>query len=339
MSDRLATPATTDAADPARAVAGAPPHPLWRRVRDQRTIVLAVRVIVVATLIAIALSTPGFLSEPSLLSLFTTVAFIGCVAVGMTLITISGNIMSFCLGATVGATAMVFILAVNAGGLIFGLAVALMFGALVNGTQGFVIGWLRANPIIVSIAAVALVLGVAEAFAEKGTIYVNDAAAYGMFKGKIAGLPIEFVVLLGVTAVGQFLLSFTPFGRHLMMIGSSLRAAEAAGLATWRAVTAAYAWAGVFAALTGIMLAMRYDSATMAYGAGYDYDAVAAVLVGGTAIKGGEGSAVRTLIGALVIATIEVVLLLRGFRQEWQYLISGLIVLAVMMLQTRGVRD
>lgn len=314
-------------------------HPLWRRLRDPRTVVLAVRLVVAAALAAIALATPGFLSEPSLLSLFTTVSFIGCVAVGMTLITISGNIMSFSLGATVGATAMVFILAVNAGGVAFGAAVALAFGALINGAQGFAIGWLRANPIIVSIAALALVLGVAEAFAERGTIYVADPGGYGFFKGKVAGLPVEFIVLLGVTAATQLILSLTTFGRRLIMIGSSFRAAEAAGLATWRTITAAYAWAGLFAALTGIMLAIRYDSATMAYGAGYDYDAVAAVLVGGTAIKGGEGSAVRTLAGALVIATIEVVLLLQGFRQEWQYLISGLIVLGVMMLQTRGTKD
>jgi ribose/xylose/arabinose/galactoside ABC-type transport system permease subunit len=310
-----------------------------RLFQDQRMLLLAVRSVVIVALIAIALTTPGFLSGPSMLALVTTVSFIGCVAVGMTLITISGNIMSFCLGATAGATAMVFIVAVNAGGVWFGFAVALAFGAGLNGVQGFAIGWLRANPIIVSIAALALVYGIAEAYAEKGTIYVDDAGQYGLLKGKIGGVPVEFITLLAVAAFGQFILSFTAFGRRLIMIGSSFRAAEAVGLSASRTVGAAYAWAGLFAALTGIMLAIRYDSATIAYGAGYDYDAVAAVLVGGTAIKGGEGSILRTLIGALVIATIEVVLLLQGFRQEWQYLISGLIVLGVVMLQTRGTRD
>ena len=87
------------------------------------------------------------------------------------------------------------------------------------------------------------------------------------------------------------------------------------------------------------MLSIRYDSASMDYGVGYDYAAVAAVLVGGTLIKGGEGSIVRTLVGVMIIAIIQAVLLLRGLRQEWQYLISGLIVLAVIMLHTRGTRD
>lgn len=310
-----------------------------RLLREQRTVLLAVRTGAVIVLAAIALATPGFLSGPSILSLLTTVSFIGCVAAGMTLITISGNIMSFSLGATVGATAMIFILAVNVGGVAFGIGTALVFGALINGVQGFVIGWVRANPIIVSIAALAVVYGAAEAFAEKGTIYAHGDVGYGFFKGKVAGLPVEFIALLAVTAVGQFILSFTTFGRNLAMIGSSFRAGEAVGIRTWRTVTGAYIWAGLFAAITGIMLAIRYDSATMAYGAGYDYDAVAAVLVGGTIIKGGEGSVVRTLAGALVIAIIEVVLLLQGFRQEWQYLIAGLIVLAVMMLQTGGAKD
>jgi ribose/xylose/arabinose/galactoside ABC-type transport system permease subunit len=122
----------------------------------------------IVILFAVILATPGFLTEPSILSLLTTVSFIGCVAVGMTLITISGNIMSFALGATVGVTAMVFILAANRLGLGLGLLVGLTFGSLLTGLQGLLIGWVRANPIIVSIAALALIYGITQAFAEKG---------------------------------------------------------------------------------------------------------------------------------------------------------------------------
>ena len=109
---------------------------------------------------------------------------------------------------------------------------------------------------------------------------------------------------------------------------SRLCAAETVGVRTWRAITGAYLWAGLFTAPAGIMLAIRYDAASMNYGVGYEYDAIAAVLVGGTVIKGGEGSAVRTLAGAIVIGIVQVVLVLQGLRSEWQYLIAGLIVLA-----------
>src|SRR5215831_20981880 len=310
------------------------------RTRLDRARVFAwLQTIGIVILVAVILATPGFLAGPSILALLTTVSFIGCVAVGMTLITISGNIMSFSLGALTGATAMIFILAVNWGGFACGLAAALAFAGLANALQGFLIGWLRANPIIVSIAALALIYGIAEAFAAHGTIYAAAGTSYGGFKGKIAGLPVEFVVLLAITALAQFILSFTVFGRHLFLIGASFRAAETVGVRTWRAITGAYLWAGLFTAPAGIMLAIRYDAASMNYGVGYEYDAIAAVLVGGTVIKGGEGSAVRTLAGAIVIGVIQVVLVLQGLRSEWQYLIAGMIVLGVIALQTQGTRD
>jgi ribose/xylose/arabinose/galactoside ABC-type transport system permease subunit len=330
---------STEAPLAERAIAADAREGMGAPVGEPRNYVGIVRAIVLVALAAVALTTPGFLSQPSILSLLTTVSFIGCVAVGMTLVTISGNIMSFALGALVGATAMIFVLAVNWGGFAFGLIAALAFAGLSNALQGFLIGWLRANPIIVSIAALALIYGVAEAFAAHGTIYAAAGTSYGGFKGRIAGIPVEFAVFLCVAALGQFILSLTTFGRNLFLIGSTFRAAEAVGVRTWRAVTGAYLWAGLFTAPAGIMLAIRYDAASMNYGMGYEYDAIAAVLVGGTIIKGGEGSVLRTLAGALIIGVIQVVLVLQGLRTEWQYLIAGLVVLGVIALQTSGTRD
>jgi ribose/xylose/arabinose/galactoside ABC-type transport system permease subunit len=303
---------------------------------DRAKIFSAAQTIGILVLAGVIVSTPGFLSGPSILALLTTVSFIGCVAIGMTLITISGNIMSFALGATVGVSAMVFILAVNWLGFGLGLLVGLAFGALLTGLQGFIIGWVRANPIIVTIATLALIYGVTQAFAEKGTIYADPGTVPTFIKGKVAGMPIEFLVFVLSALVAQFILSATRFGRNLFMVGSSFRAAEAVGVRTWRTITGAYLWAGFFTSLAGIMLAIRYDAANMDYGVGYDYDAIAAVLVGGTAIGGGQGSALRTLAGAMVIAAVQVMLLLKGLRQEWQYLAAGLIVLAVIILQSRG---
>ena len=330
---------STEAPLAERAIAADVREGMGARAGEPRNYVGIVRAIVLVVLAAVALTTPGFLSQPSILSLLTTVSFIGCVAVGMTLITISGNIMSFALGALVGATAMIFVLAVNWGGFAFGLIAALAFAGLSNALQGFLIGWLRANPIIVSIAALALIYGVAEAFAAHGTIYAAAGTSYGGFKGRIAGIPVEFAVFLCVAALGQFILSLTTFGRNLFLIGSSFRAAEAVGVRTWGSITGAYLWAGLFTAPAGIMLAIRYDAASMNYGMGYEYDAIAAVLVGGTIIKGGEGSVLRTVAGALIIGVIQVVLVLQGLRTEWQYLIAGLVVLGVIALQTSGTRD
>ena len=307
----------------------------WMRF-DRARVFSWAQTIGIIVLLAVIFATPGFLAGPSILSLLTTVSFIGCVAIGMTLITISGNIMSFALGATVGVTAMVFILASNWLGFGLGLVFGLLFGSLLTGLQGLMIGWVRANPIIVSIAALALIYGLTQAFAEKGTIYADPGIFPASVKGKVGGVPIEFIMFVLSALIAQFILSFTRFGRNLFMVGSSFRAAEAVGVNTWRTITGAYLWAGFFTSLAGIMLAVRYDAANMDYGVAYDYDAIAAVLVGGTAIGGGHGSAVRTFAGAMVIAAVQVMLLLRGLRQEWQYLAAGLIVLAVIILQARG---
>ena len=307
----------------------------WMRF-DRARVFSWAQTIGIIVLLAVIFATPGFLAGPSILSLLTTVSFIGCVAIGMTLITISGNIMSFALGATVGVTAMVFILASNWLGFGLGLVFGLLFGSLLTGLQGLMIGWVRANPIIVSIAALALIYGLTQAFAEKGTIYADPGIFPASVKGKVGGVPIEFIMFVLSALIAQFILSFTRFGRNLFMVGSSFRAAEAVGVNTGRTITGAYLWAGFFTSLAGIMLAVRYDAANMDYGVAYDYDAIAAVLVGGTAIGGGHGSAVRTFAGAMVIAAVQVMLLLRGLRQEWQYLAAGLIVLAVIILQARG---
>ena len=307
----------------------------WMRF-DRARVFSWAQTIGIIVLLAVIFATPGFLAGPSILSLLTTVSFIGCVAIGMTLITISGNIMSFALGATVGVTAMVFTLASNWLGFGLGLVVGLLFGSLLTGLQGLMIGWVRANPIIVSIAALALIYGLTQAFAEKGTIDADPGIFPASVKGKVGGVPIEFIMFVLSALIAQFILSFTRFGRNLFMVGSSFRAAEAVGVNTGRTITGAYLWAGFFTSLAGIMLAVRYDAANMDYGVAYDYDAIAAVLVGGTAIGGGHGSAVRTFAGAMVIAAVQVMLLLRGLRQEWQYLAAGLIVLAVIILQARG---
>ena len=301
-----------------------------------RHVVLAVRIVAGAAIAVFALSTPGFTSPLSINSLLNAISFIGCVAVGMTFITITGNIMSLALGATVSASALVFLASLSLG--VFpAFLVAILFGIVVTAVQGALVGYIRANPLLVSIAALSLLIGGA-ALATGGQRIYPGGEGLQVFKGRVAGVPVEALYFFATVIVGQFVLSWTRVGREMIMVGSNLRASIAAGINTARAVTVAYVLAGACSALSGVLLAARYGSGDMELGTGYDYTAIAAVLVGGTAIGGGTGSVVRTLIGVTVIAVIATVLLLRGFSQQWQYLITGLIVLAVIMLHTIGER-
>ncbi len=301
-----------------------------------RQVVLAIRIVAGAAIAFFALNTPGFTSPLSINSLLNAISFIGCVAVGMTFITITGNIMSLALGATVSASALVFLASLSLG--VFpAFLVAILFGVVITAVQGALVGYIRANPLLVSIAALSLLIGGA-ALATGGQRIYPGGEGLQVFKGRVAGIPVETLYFFGTVIIGQFVLSWTRIGREMIMVGSNQRAAIAAGVDTAKAITVAYVLAGACSAVSGVLLAARYGSGDMELGMGYDYTAIAAVLVGGTAIGGGSGSVVRTLIGVTVIAIIATVLLLRGFSQQWQYLITGLIVLAVIMLHTIGER-
>ena len=298
--------------------------------------VLLVRIAAGGAIAFFALSTPGFTSPLSINSLLNAISFIGCVAVGMTFITITGNIMSLALGATVSASALIFLASLSLG--VFpAFLVAILFGIVITAAQGALVGYIRANPLLVSIAALSLLIGGA-ALATGGQRIYPGGEGLQVLKGRVAGIPVETLYFFATVLIGQFILSWTRIGREMVMVGSNLRAAIAAGVNTARAITVAYVLAGACSAVSGVLLAARYGSGDMELGLGYDYTAIAAVLVGGTAIGGGSGSVVRTLIGVTVIAVIATVLLLRGFSQQWQYLITGLIVLAVIMLHTIGER-
>lgn len=310
---------------------------LRHSVSRARHIVLAIRLAVSAAIALFALTTPGFLTPLSVNALLTAVSFVGCVAVGMTFITLTGNIMSLALGATTSVSALIF-LACLSFGILPAFVATLLFGIVVTGAQGFLVGFFRANPILVSVAALSLLLGTA-AFATGGHRIYPGGTGLEIFKGHFAGIPINAWCFFATVAVGQFILSWTRCGRLMTMVGSNIRAAAAAGVPTTATVTAAYVIAGACAAISGILLAARYGSGDMEIAAGYDYTAIAAVLVGGTGIAGGSGSTLRTLAGVIVIAVIEVVLLLRGFSEQLQYLITGLLVLCVIMLHTLGDRQ
>lgn len=313
-------------------VAGQGPGTVGARGWLRHNSAAAIRFGLTVAVILAALATPGFLSAPSLTALLTTASFVGCLAAAMTFITISGNIMSFCLGATAASAAVVFVVVLNIAGLPAGLLAALITGAIINGAQGLIVGGLRANPIIVSIAANVVIYGLATWLTGNATSYAATGAGHEALHLKLLGIPFEFVVFLGVVVTGQFILTFTVFGRNLYLMGSGPRAAETSGLPVIRTTLGAYVWAGLFSAVAGILLASRYNQANMEFALHYDYDAIAAVLVGGTAIQGGDGSMLRTLAGVAVISVVQVVLLLYGFRAEWRYFITGLLVLAVVIL-------
>lgn len=301
----------------------------------RRHIINAVRALLLVLLAVAMLTTPGFFSTPSLLATLDYASLIGLVALGMAFVTISGNIMSLALSATMATCAEIFLLT-SGHGMWTAIAIALGAGVVITGVQGFIIGTLRANPIIVSIAAFALIHGIVSELTGGARAYPGPDAEYLLLRGRIGPVQAPLVVFLAGTVVAQLVFSFTRFGRNLFLVGSNFRAAEAAGITTWRTIAIAYAAAGLYSGFAGIMAAARYQSADLELGAGYDYEAIAAVLIGGVAIQGGMGSAWRVFVGAVVFAAAGTLLVLRGYSTEVQRLLTGVLIFCVICLQAGG---
>ena len=284
-------------------------------------------------LLAAAALTPGFFSVPNLVALAGTLSLIGCVAAGMTFVTMSGNVMSFALGATCAATSMI-VAHYSALGMGLALFAGLSFAVVFSSLQGWLIGAFRANSLIVSIAALTLLGGVAQYLSQGQSIYVAGETL-AVFRKRVAGVPVSLFVLLAVVACGHWVLRYTRFGHQVVLLGSNVEAATVAGLPVVRCTAASYGVAGLFAGVAGVLVAARFGSGTMEYGIGLDYSAISAVLVGGTAIGGGRGSVLRTFVGGIVIAVLQSLLLLHGLDTQYQYLLIGVIVLAAIVIQYR----
>ena len=277
-------------------------------------------------------STDGFLGSSNLRATIASVAFVGIVAVGMTPITLSGCLFSLTLGTTVAMSAVLFV-----GTLRFGLVAALTITAVVGVTtglvQGFLVGHLGANPIIVTIAAGSLQGGLASGFTRDATMYPPaDRTGWLVLSRTPLGLPVSVYALVVLVLVLTFLLTRTTWGRHIHLIGDNREAARAAGLPVGRVVTGAFVIASLSAAAAGVFLAAFSGNATTQIGGTLSFDAIAAVLVGGTAIAGGRGSALQTFLGAVAIAVISNVLLLRGYELGIRMTATGLLVVAVVVL-------
>ena len=293
----------------------------------------AIRIAAIGCLVLFAVTTPGFLSAPAIRSFLTTMSFVGCVAVGMSFITIGGSLMSFSLGVGLSATTIVFVAALPLG-LWPAAGLAILFSCLLNGVQGLVVGYLRANPIIVTMASFALITGIATQITAGRGIYAfgTETAA---FKGNLGPVPLPLAVFLGVVVTGQAILGHTRIGRQIILTGSNPRSVLAAGIEPWRPITWSFVLAGFFTAFAAILMAARYGSGDLQHGIGMEYHAISAVLVGGTAIHGGSGSILRTFFGTLIIAVFQAVLVLRGFSTELQHLALGVLVLLVIILQRK----
>ncbi|HYL39299.1 MAG TPA: ABC transporter permease [Bryobacteraceae bacterium] len=283
----------------------------------------------IALFVILSLASPNFLTATNLSSVVRQTAVINIVALGMTMIIISGGI-DLSVGSILALAGLLGAMTMGRNGIAWGLAAGLVAGALGGLANGLMITSLRINPFIVTLGTMGIYRGLA-LIISKGLPVTDIPSSFSYFaEGTLLRVPFVLWILLACAVVVHVMLEHTRLGRYTFSIGSNPDAAYYAGVPVRFHTTAVYAIAGLLTGLSGMIEASRLMTGQPTSGQGYELTAIAAVVIGGGSLRGGEGSVVGTLVGAFIMGLLANGSDLLGTNPYWQQVIIGaVIILAV----------
>jgi galactofuranose transport system permease protein len=279
----------------------------------------------------------SFLTGQNLLNVVAQNSMVGLLALGMTFVILTGGI-DLSVGSLLAVGGVV---AASLAGNNFLVVLLAAVGAttalgLVN---GLVIAKVRIQPFIVTLAMMIAARGLALRVAHEKPIEIKNMSGgfSWLWQGTIGFLPVPIVILILAYVIGWVVLNHTRFGRHVYSVGDNEEAARLMGLNVGRVTLGVYALSGALAGLAGVVLASRLGSGQPVAGAGFELDAIAAVVVGGTLLTGGQGGVGSTLIGVLLLGVLFNILNNEGdwIGSYWQGVLRGIFLLAVVIIQNR----
>ena len=293
----------------------------------------------IALIVVFSLASPNFMQTSNIIAILQATSVNGVLAIAATLVIITGGI-----DLSVG-TLMTFC-AVSAGvvltfwGMPLGLGVlaAVIAGAVSGIMSGTFVAKLKIPPFIATLGMMLILKGLSLVISGTRPIYFNGTPGFTQIsQGSLIGslvpalpIPNGVLILFLVAIAASFILERTILGRFTFALGSNEEAVRLSGVNTDRWKIAVYALAGSICGIAGLLIASRLNSAQPALGQGYELDAIAAVVIGGTSLSGGRGTIIGTLIGALIISVLANGLRILSVAQEWQTVVTGsIIILAV----------
>lgn len=293
-------------------------------------------------LIVFSLASPFFLTGDNLGGILLATAVNGILALGVTFVIINGGIdLSVGTIMTFSAVMTAQVMIVWQQPVLVGIVAGLVTGALCGTFNGLMVTKMKIPPFVATLGMLYITKGLSLVVAQLKPIYFNDAPGFNQVAmSSILGSilpaldPVKNVVLVffGAAAVAAFILGKTVLGRYTFALGSNIEATRLSGVNVDRWQTAVFMLCGLFAGLAGVVIGARLNSAQPALGAGYELDAIAAAVIGGTSLSGGEGSILGTIIGALFIATLANGLRVLGVQQEWQIVVTGTVLVFAVFL-------
>lgn len=286
-----------------------------------------------------AVLTPNFLTENNIINVVRQASINIVLAAGMTFVILTGGI-DLAVGSVLGLSAVIAVVVSLVPGASWAAVPAALIAGLVIGVlTGMIIAYLGLPPFIVTLGTYTAIRGAAYLVAG-GTTVINSKIDFAWIgNGYLGPIPCLVIIALLTIAVSAFILHGTVLGVHVYAVGGNPQAARLTGIPVSFVLIFVYGVSGVLSGLGGAMSASRLYSAQGQLGIGYELDAIAAVILGGTSFSGGVGNVFGTLVGALIIAVLNNGLTLLNVSFYWQLVIKGsVIVLAVTLdkLRTRG---
>lgn len=322
-------------------------HPGARRQKTWRDIDLRAVAPFAALLLLLiigALVNPNFIGLTNLANVATRSAFIAIIAVGATFVISAGD-LDLSVGSMVAFVASLMILFMNSGaiadpGLMIAAAVALaiIIGSLCGLANGLITTVGRIEPFIATLGTMGIYRGLTTWLSQGGAITLRSAEQQAIYRpvyfGSILGVPVPILVILLVTAIAAFILYRTRYGRHVTAVGSSRDVARYSGIAVDRVRTIAFIIQGLCVAIAVLIYVPRLGSTSATTGILWELQAITAVVVGGTALKGGAGRVWGTICGAFILELVGNIMLLSNFISEYLIgAIQGTIIIVAMLVQ------
>lgn len=291
----------------------------------------------IALIIVVTVLNPSFISPHNLLNLLRQVSINALMAFGMSFVILTGGI-DLSVGSTLALSGAV------TGGLIaggtaplFAMLAGMLLGAFLGMINGLLVTKGRMAPFIATLATMTIYRGATLVYTGGNPVTgIGDSFIFQfMGKGYLFGIPFPVIVMLVLFLILYVLLHKTAFGKKTYAVGGNIKAAEIAGVKTDRIQTIIYTISGLMASISGIILTSRLNSAQPTAGQSFEMDAIAAVVLGGTSLSGGKGRLFGTLIGALIIGTINNGLNLLGVSSFYQQIVKGLVIIVAVLLDRK----
>jgi ribose transport system permease protein len=292
-------------------------------------------------IVVFSLASPNFLQFDNVVGILLATTVTGVLALGVTFVIITGGIdLSIGTVMTLSAVMTAIFLTEWHLPIPLGIAAGLGTGALAGLVNGVFIAKLKIPSFIATLGMLNVAKGLALVISGLKPIYFNDTPAFNqaamgsVVSAVIPGLDVPNIVLVffGAAILASLVLSKTILGRYTFALGSNEEAARLSGVSVDAWKMAVYTLAGLFSGLGGVLIGARLNSAQPSLGQGYELDAIAAAVIGGTSLSGGEGSILGTVIGAFIISTLTNGLRIMSVPQEWQTVVTGGIVIIAVYL-------